>query len=124
MALKFPDKDPDEKLDYTVVWSRYLDDLTISSVQWKVTKSDGTLLNFGVGEVFEEDAVSSSDAESVGLINANTVNTDTTATIVLEKGVANTTYRLFCEITTSTSAKTSAPIVTQREIVLRVRERP
>lgn len=124
MALKFPDKDPDEKLDYTVDWSRYLDTLTISSVQWKITKSDGTLLNFGVGEVFEEDAVSSSDAESVGLINANTVNTDTTATIVLEGGVANTTYRLFCEITTSTSAKTNAAIVTQREVVLRVRERP
>jgi hypothetical protein len=24
MAFKFPDKDPDEKLDYTVDWSRYL----------------------------------------------------------------------------------------------------
>lgn len=188
MALKFPDKDPDEKLDYTVDWSRYLGDLTISSVQWKITKSDGTLLDWDIGEVFEDDVITTGSASAsvngatssstsvtvdgvsgtirvghvvtgtgvasgtsvtavdgatvtlsksatladdteltftaIGLTNANAVNTNTTATIVLDKGVTNTTYRIFCEITTSTSTKTSAAIVTQREIVLRVRGRP
>jgi len=124
MALKFPDKDPDEKLDYTIDWSRYLNDLTINSVQWKVIDSSGTLLDYDTGEVFENDAVSTATGSSVGLIASNQVNTNTTATIVLDKGVANTTYRLMCEITTSTSAQTGAAIVTQREVLLRVRERP
>ena len=35
MALRWPDKDPDELLDYTVDWSRYLDTLTIASVEWR-----------------------------------------------------------------------------------------
>ena len=42
MALKWPDKDPDERLDYTVDWSRYLDTLTIASVQWTHIQTDGT----------------------------------------------------------------------------------
>lgn len=124
MALKFPDKDPDEKLDFTIDWSRYLGDLTINAVQWKVRKSDGTLLDFDTGRVFENDAVSTATGSSTGLINATQVNTETTTTIVLNKGIANTTYRIYCEITTSASAQTNDSIVTQREAVLRVRERP
>ena len=41
MAFKFPDKDPDEKLDYTVDWSRYLstDDVIYSAgSSWKIQK--------------------------------------------------------------------------------------
>lgn len=124
MALKFPDKDPDERLDYTIDWTRYLGNLTINSVQWKIRNSSGELLDFNTGQVFEDDAVSTATGESTGLIAANQVLATRTATIVLDKGVANTTYRLFCEVTTSTSAQTSASIVTQREVVLRVRERP
>ena len=40
MALIWPNKDPDERLDFTVDWTRYLDNfgtpLTIASVQWKI----------------------------------------------------------------------------------------
>lgn len=124
MALKFPDKDPDEKLDFTIDWSRYLGDLTINSVQWKVRDSSGSLLNFNTGQVFEDNAVSIADGSEEGLVNATQVNTERTTTIVLNKGIANTTYRIYCEITTSASAKTNDSIVTQREVVLRVRERP
>jgi hypothetical protein len=194
MAFKFPDKDPDEKLDYTVDWSRYLDPegLTISSATWKIEKLDGTAITFAAGKVFQNDvlvpndsatagiasAVSSSTTvelsgvsgipqvghlvtgtgitedvyvtskvnwpeitlsapitvasdvtltfSSVGLRNATTpvIGSDNkTTTIVLEKGQANKTYTLVCEITTTESAKTTDPIVTNRRIKLKVRER-
>lgn len=123
MALKFPDKDPDEKLDYTVDWSRYLGDLTIASVVWKIQKADGTALTYLNGYSFEGDALVPSSESTVGLTSNSQTNTTTTATIVLEKGDPNTTYKLICEITTTTSARTSAPIVTNRKIVIKVRER-
>ena len=190
MALRFPDKDPDEKLDYTVDWSRYLaGDVTIASVEWKIQKADGTAVTFPNGYSFQNDGLISASASATANVNgatsasnsvsvdeisgtilvdhfvtgtgvtpntyvtavngstitlSNTVslsddtslsfttigltsnsqtNTATTATIVLEKGDPNTTYKLLCEITTTTSARTSAPIVTNRKIVIKVRER-
>jgi hypothetical protein len=190
MALRFPDKDPDEKLDYTVDWSRYLNgEVTIASVVWKIQQADGTALTFSNGYSFQNDglisaaaaatanvngATSASNSVSVdgtsgtilvdhfvtgtgvtpntyvtavngstitlsntvslsddtslsfttiGLTSNSQTNTATTATIVLEKGDPNTTYKLLCEITTTTSARTSAPIVTNRKIVIKVRER-
>ena len=95
MALRWPDKDPDELLDYTVDWSRFLGSLTISSVIWKF----------------------------IGITVNNQTNTSTTATIVLNGGTANIDNKLVCQITTSSSPKTSAAIVTKRIIHLRVRER-
>ena len=43
MALKWPDKDPDEQLDYSIDWSNALGTNTISSVTWKVRDADGNL---------------------------------------------------------------------------------
>lgn len=124
MALRFPDKDPDEKLDYTVDWSRYLNgEVTISSVEWKIQKADGSAITFPNGYSFQGDALVASSGETIGLTSNSQTSTNTTATIVLEKGDPNTTYKLICEITTSTSEKTSAPIVTNRKIVIKVRER-
>jgi hypothetical protein len=112
MALRWPDKDPDESLDYTVDWSRFLDTLTISSVVWKFIQTDGT----------ESSALSTSS--TFNGISVNSIsNTNSTATIVLDGGTANIDNKLVCQITTSNSAKTSAPIVTKRIIHLRVRER-
>lgn len=126
MALKFPDKDPDEKLDYTVDWSRYLepDSLIINSVQWKIQKTDGSFIAFSEGYSFEDDDLYVDASETTGLTNSLIPTpTDTTATIVLSKGKPNTNYVLLCEITTSASAKTSDAIVTNRRITIRVRER-
>ena len=124
MALRFPDKDPDEKLDYTVDWSRYLaGDVTIASVVWKIQQADGTALTFPVGYAFQGDELVVASGSTIGLTANSQTNTSTTATIVLEKGDPNTTYKLLCEITTTTSARTSAPIVTNRKIVIKVRER-
>lgn len=112
MALRWPDKDPDEQLDYTVDWSRYLDTLTIASVAWRFVQSDGT----------ESSSLSASDTFN-GLTVNRITNTSTTATIVLSGGTANIDNKVICEITTSTSTKTNAAIVTKRVINLRVRER-
>lgn len=197
MAFKFPDKDPDEKLDYTVDWSRYLDrdSLTIASVAWYIEQADGTAITFTEGYSFQNDVLvlnaseeegteatanvngttSSSTSVSVdgtsgtisvghlvtgtgitsdiyvtavdgstltlskavtladdtalifittGLTNRLIVSpTNTTTTIVLDKGQANKTYTLVCEITTSTSSKTTDSITTNRRIKMKVRER-
>lgn len=112
MALRWPDKDPDEQLDYTVDWSRYLDTLTIASVAWRYVQADGT----------ESSNLSASDTFN-GLTVNRVTNTGTTATIVLSGGTANIDNKLICEVTTSTSTKTNAAIVTKRVINLRVRER-
>jgi len=112
MALRWPDKDPDELLDYTVDWSRFLGDLTIASVQWTHLQDDGT----------ESSALSASSTFN-GLTVNSVANTNTTATIVLNGGTANIDNKLVCQVTTSSSPKTSAAIVTKRVIHLRVRER-
>ena len=112
MSLRWPDKDPDEQLDYTVDWSRYLDTLTIASVAWRFIQTDGT----------ESSNLSASDTINGMTVN-RIANTTTTATIVLSGGTANIDNKLICEITTSTSTKTTAAIVTKRVINLRVRER-
>ena len=112
MSLRWPDKDPDEQLDYTVDWSRYLDTLTIASVAWRFIQTDGT----------ESSNLSASDTINGMTVN-RIANTYTTATIVLSGGTANIDNKLICEITTSTSTKTTAAIVTKRVINLRVRER-
>jgi hypothetical protein len=129
MALRWPDKDPDEQLDYTVDWSRYLDTLTISSVEWRYVltndlgdKSKGEE-SVALSTSSNLDATDDESNPSGGLIVNSLPKTDTTATIVLSGGVANKDYVLICEITTSTSSKTSAAIVTKRTVNLRVRER-
>ena len=112
MSLRWPDKDPDEQLDYTVDWSRYLDTLTIASVAWRFIQTDGT----------ESSNLSASDTINGMTVN-RIANTTPTAPIVLSGGTANIDNKLICEITTSTSTKTTAAIVTKRVINLRVRER-
>ena len=50
MSFRWPSKDPDETLDYSVDWSRFLDTATINSVIWFVksnTYNVKTQLNAG-----------------------------------------------------------------------------
>lgn len=124
MAFKFPDKDPDEKLDYTVDWSRYLTSsqaIHALGSTWKIQKADGTYTEFGADQSFEGDAVIANTVETTGLtMLSETYDTaNDKATIVLSKGIANTTYRLLCEI----QIDDADGLITNREINLRVRER-
>jgi len=196
MAFKFPDKDPDEKLDYTVDWSRFIvGNQTIkaigvsSATTWKIQKLDGSYVEIGADQSFQNDvvltnvadtrtadingAVSSSTSlaldnnsgtitvgqrvtgtgitgnvyvtavasqTSITVSTAVTIANDTqltftthgvtitsesittashTCTVVLTKGIANTTYRLLCQV----ELENANGLITSREINLRVRER-
>lgn len=193
MAFKFPDKDPDEKLDYTVDWSRFLatgETIDSSGSTWKIQKTDGSYVEFEPNKSFQNDvtledvtntrtaqingAVTNSTSltldTNVGIIEVGqrvtgagitgnvyvtavasqtsitvstaitvaddtlltftthgltmlsenfTGNGNTRSTIVLSKGIANTSHRLLCEI----RVNDASGVVTNREINLRVRER-
>lgn len=194
MAFKFPDKDPDEKLDYTVDWSRYLTSsqaIHALGSTWKIQKADGTYTEFGADQSFQNDVVledvTDTDTRTANINGAVTNSTSLTldtnvgtiavgqrvtgtgitgnvyvtavasqtsitvstaitvaddtlltftthgltmlsetydtandkATVVLSKGIANTTYRLLCEI----QIDDADGLITNREINLRVRER-
>ena len=125
MALIWPNKDPDERLDFTVDWTRYLDNfgspLTIASVQWKIISGTTESSALSSGNTFDESGAVV--ATALGITVENIVNTTTTATLVLSGGLANKEYRFVCEITTSSSAQTNAAIVTKRVIHLNVKER-
>lgn len=105
MALKWPDKDPDEQLDFSVDWSRYLDGDTIDSVVWSIEDADGVKQVWSSGEVVNS------------LQHVNNSNSNTVATIQVSLGDANTRYTIYCQITTSASK------TTERKILLTVRER-
>ena len=122
MAFKFPDKDPDEQLDYTVDWSRYLtadQSIDFGNSFWKIQKKDGTYDLFGPDQTFEGDAVIQKDQSTLnGLTMESQTWASDKAIIVLSKGIANTSYRLLCQIKID-----GTNLSTNREINLRVRER-
>ena len=105
MALKWPNKDPDEQLDFSVDWSRYLGDDTLSTVTWKIDDADG------VKQVWSATQVINS------LQHVSSSNTNTVATIEIGLGDSNTLYTIHCAITTSSGNST------ERKILMKVRER-
>ena len=104
MSLKWPPKDPDEKLDYSVDWSRFLGEDTISSVSWFINDADGV----------------KTTAQAVTTVNGLTFegnsNSNTVALAVFSGGTNNTFYDVTCRITFGTSQLTS-----ERKIKLPIR---
>jgi hypothetical protein len=74
MSLSWPDKDPDEVLDYSLDWSARLVSDTISTSTWTVP---------------------------AGITKNSDSNTTTTTTIWLSSGVAATAYDILNRITTA-----------------------
>lgn len=105
MSLRWPPKDPDEQLDYSIDWSRYLDTATISSVVWKIDDADGVKQTWVATTVVD------------GLQYVSASNSTTVATIQLALGTSNKNYTIYCQITTSTG------VTTERKVTLKVRER-
>ncbi len=103
--MKWPFKDPDETLDYSVDWSRFLNDEIINSVQWYVSDADGVKTAIAVTETVN------------GLTLGAQSNTNTVATVRWVAGTANTTYKVTCAITYNTN------LVAERVIQLPVKER-
>lgn len=107
MSFRWPNKDPDDTLDYSVDWSRFLGTgVTISTVTWHVDNETGTktLLNAGGATVN-------------GIQNVAQTNTSTVATINVGSGTANIDYKIYCRITDSSGS------VAEQVIKLRVKER-
>ena len=79
MSFTWPNKDPDEQLDYSVDWSRFLDTATISGVEWFVkSNSYNTKTAIAAGQTF---ATASSSATSDTIQNVSQSNTSTVSTI-------------------------------------------
>ena len=92
MSLRWPTKDPNETLDYSLDWSRFLYDGTnIISVVWYIDVD-------GVRTIFPE------STSQQNLSNLGTSNTTRIATINLGGGNLNQDYKLTCVMTDSTGS--------------------
>jgi hypothetical protein len=104
MSFRWPNKDPDETLDYSVDWSRWLNGATISSVVWSVDDSTGT-----------KTTIAASDTVN-GIQNVSQTISGGVATINLGLGTANIEYKFYCTMSDSSGN------VAERVIRLRVKE--
>ena len=115
MSFRWPNKDPDELLDYSVDWSRYLGTAIISSVTWFVqTKSYDVKTQIDQGETL---TTASNSATTDSIQNVTPTNTNQVATINIAGGTHNEEYTFTCQITDSTGSRS------ERTIKLRVKER-
>lgn len=104
MSYKWPPKDPDEILDYSIDWSRFLDTATITSVAWYVDDADGVKTLIGSGSTVN------------GIQNVSQTNTTTVATIHLGLGTANKEYKFYCNMQDSTGS------IVERSMRVRIKE--
>jgi hypothetical protein len=115
MSFRWPNKDPDETLDYSVDWSRFLGSATIASAVWSVkTTSYTTKTTLAAGQDLN---TASGGASTDTIQNTAQSNTSTVATINIAGGTNNEEYTFFCTMTDSTGS------IAERSIKLRVRER-
>lgn len=104
MSFKWANKDPDEILDYSVDWSRFLGTATIASVAWFVDDASGAKTAITAGNTVN------------GIQNVSQTNTNTVATINLGLGTLNEEYKFYCRMTDSTGS------IAERVIKLRIKE--
>ena len=119
MSFRQPIKDPDETLDYSVDWSRFLGSATIASVTWAVkSTSYTTQTTLASGQTL---TTASSGAVTDSIQNVSQTNTPsgaaTVATINIAGGTVNEEYTFFCTMTDSTGS------TAQRSIKLKIREK-
>ena len=105
MSFRWPNKDPDEILDYSVDWSRWLGVATINVVTWYVDDAAGVKTQIQAG----------STVNGIQNVSQN-IPGGNIATINLGLGTNNTEYKFTCSITDSTGN------VVERVIRLRVKE--
>lgn len=104
MSFRWPPKDPDEIIDYSVDWSRFLGSATLSTVSWFVDDADGVKTAIGNGVTVN------------GIQNVSATNTTTVATINLALGTLNKEYKFYCQITDSTGS------TAERVVKIRIKE--
>jgi len=104
MSFKWANKDPDEILDYSVDWSRWLGEATILTCTWFVNNASDVKTQIAPGAVVN------------GIQNVSQTISGDVVTINLGLGTLNTEYKFYCQITTSTGS------VVERVIRLRIKE--
>tara|TARA_R110000737_G_scaffold35702_2_gene54847 strand:- start:196 stop:543 length:348 start_codon:yes stop_codon:yes gene_type:complete len=115
MSFRWPVKDPDEQLDYSVDWSRFLVDATISSVVWFVKSNTySTKTTLAAGQTL---TTASSSAVTDSIQNVSQSQTSTVATINIGGGINNAEYTFFCRMVDNTGSQA------ERSIKLRLKER-
>jgi hypothetical protein len=115
MAFRWPFKDPDETLDYSMDWSRFLESATISSVTWSVkTSAYDTETTLASGQTL---TAASGSATTDSIQNVSQTNTNTVATINMGGGVVNREYTFFCTIVDSTGS------TAKRSVKIKIRDR-
>lgn len=105
MSYKWPDKDPDETVDYSVDWSRFLGDATIASTSWYIYDETNT-----------KQLVNDTDTVyNLQFVTGTITSQVTTARFAL--GTNNIRYTIGCRIYTSDGLQF------ERSIFLRIREK-
>ena len=89
MSFKWPSKDPDEVLDYSVDWSRAIDTASIISVTWYVDNASGIKTIITGGNIVN------------GIQNVAQTVSGKVATINLGLGINNVEYKFYCSIADS-----------------------
>jgi hypothetical protein len=104
MSFRWPNKDPDELLDYSIDWSRFLAAATITQIVWFVDDADGVKTVIAGGQVVN------------GIQNVAQTIVGGVATINLGLGTNNIEYKFTCRMSDSTGS------VAERVIRLRIKE--
>lgn len=115
MSFRWPNKDPDETLDYSIDWSRFLDTAVITSVVWFVKSTlydTKTQLNAG-----QNLTTASGGATTDSIQNVSQTSTNTVSTINIGGGQNNVEYTFFCQMTDNTGS------TAERSVKIRMKER-
>lgn len=104
MSFKWPPKDPDEVLDYSVDWSRFIGIASLVSVSWYVDNTDGVKTLINSGDIID------------GIQNVAQTVAGKVAILNLGLGTLNKEYKFYCVISDSTGS------IAERVIRLRIKE--
>jgi hypothetical protein len=104
MSFKWPSKDKDETLDYSIDWSRFLNGATISSITWFVDNASGVATTITAGSTVN------------GIQNVAQTISGGVATINLGLGTNNYDYKFTCRMADSTGN------VAERVVRLKIKE--
>jgi len=105
MSYKWPDKDPDETIDYSVDWSRFIPDDTLSAASWFIDDENGVKEEVSNAEVVD------------GLQFVQPTISGKVATARFSLGTNNKRYKVTCQITTGNG------LVFERSIFLKIKEK-
>ena len=107
MSYKWPDKDPDEIVDYTVDWSRFLGTATITASTWFIQDANGNKEQVSVNEI----------VDGLQFLSTTIPTGNQAVTVRFGGGTSNKRYKVTCRIETNTG------LLFERSIFLRAKER-